>query len=145
MQNTWKSHEFFKWLMNLNCYGIFMVFRIRPWNISRFFTVCKFMGHEHPLNGKFLMAMKILKVLFWPFHSIFMAHEMYFVPGPLTFLWVKVMAKWYEENGSKNPLKVSHFKNYAYLNLSHCAFYLTYKSLDIQFTTKTNWSINLLS
>ena len=74
-----------------------------------------------------------------------MAHEMFFVTGPLTFSWVKVMAKWYHENGIKTPLKVSHFKNYAYLNLSHCAFYLTYKSLDIQFTTKTNWSINLLS
>ena len=41
-----------------------------------------------------------------------MAHEMYFVPGPLTFSWVKVMAKWYHENGIKTPLKVNHFKNY---------------------------------
>ena len=54
-----------------------------------------------------------------------MAHEMYFVTGPLTFSWVKVMAKWYHENGIKTPLKVNHFKNYVYLNLSHCAFYLT--------------------
>ena len=30
-----------------------------------------------------------------------MAHEIYFVPGPLTFSWVKVMAKWYHENGIK--------------------------------------------
>ena len=43
-----------------------------------------------------------------------MAHEVYFVPGPLTFSWVKVMAKWYHENGIKTPLKVNHFKNYAY-------------------------------
>ena len=64
---------------------------------------------------------------------------MYFVTGPLTFSWVKVMAKWYHENGIKTPLKVNHFKNYAYLKI-----FLTVLS-DIQFTTKTNWSINLLS
>ena len=44
-----------------------------------------------------------------------MAHEMYFVTGPRIFSWVKVMAKWYHENGIKTPLKVSHFKNYAYI------------------------------
>ena len=77
-----------------------------------------------PLTENFQWAMKILRVLFWPFHSIFMAYEMYFVPDPPTFSWVKVMAKWYHENGIKTPLKVHHFKNYAYLNLSHSAFYL---------------------
>ena len=41
-----------------------------------------------------------------------MVHEMYFVPGPLTFSWVKVMAKWCHENGIKIPLKINHFKNY---------------------------------
>ena len=51
----------------------------------------KFKGHDYPIN----------RVLFWPFHSICMAHEMYFVPCPLTFSWVKVMAKWYHENGIK--------------------------------------------
>ena len=40
---------------------------------------------------------------------------MFFVTGPLTFSWVKVMAKWYHENGIKTP----------YPNLSPCAFYLT--------------------
>ena len=49
----------------------------------------------------------------------------YFVTGPLTFSWVKVMAKWYHENGIKTPLKVNYFKNYVYLNLSHCTFHLT--------------------
>ena len=41
-----KPWLFFGWLMNLTCYGIFMVFRKRPWNIniSRFFMVCKFMA-----------------------------------------------------------------------------------------------------
>ena len=53
-----------------------------------------------------------------------MAHEMYFVPRPLTFSWVKLMAKWYHENGIKTPLTVNHFKNYTYLNLSQCTFYL---------------------
>ena len=53
-----------------------------------------------------------------------MAHEMYFVPSPLTFSWLKLMAKWYHENRIKTPLKVDHFKNYAYLNLSQRAFYL---------------------
>ena len=51
-----------------------------------------------------------------------MAHEIYFVPGPLTFSWVKVMAKWYHENGIKTHKKVNHLKNYAYLNLPQCAF-----------------------
>ena len=53
-----------------------------------------------------------------------MAHEMYFEACPLTFAWVKLMAKWYHEDDIKTPLKVNHFKNYAYLNLSHCSFYL---------------------
>ena len=53
-----------------------------------------------------------------------MAHEMYFVTGPLTFLWVKAMAKWYHENGVKTPLKVNNVKNDVYLNLSQCAFCL---------------------
>ena len=51
---------------------------------------------------------------------------MYFVTGPLTFSWVKVMAKWYHENGIKTPLKVNHFKNYAYLNLSPPVCFLSY-------------------
>ena len=38
-----------------------------------------------PLMGNFFRVMKILRVLFWPFHIIFMAHEIYFVPGPLAF------------------------------------------------------------
>ena len=53
-----------------------------------------------------------------------MTHEMYFVPCLLTFSWVKLMAKWYLENGIKTLLKVNHFENYAYVNLSQCAFYL---------------------
>ena len=32
----------------------------------------------------------------------------------MTFSRVKVMAKWYHENGIKTPLRVNHFKNYAY-------------------------------
>ena len=32
----------------------------------------------------------------------------------MTFSRVKVMAKWYHENGIKTPLRVYHFKNYAY-------------------------------
>ena len=39
-----------------------------------------------------------------------MAHVMYFVPGPLTFSWVKVIAKWYHENRIKTPLKVNHLQ-----------------------------------
>ena len=27
----------------------------KAWNISRFFMVCKFMGHDYPLNGEFVM------------------------------------------------------------------------------------------
>ena len=54
--------------------------------------------------------MKILCALFRRFHSIFMAHVMYFVPGPLTFSWVKVIAKWYHENRIKTPLKVNHLQ-----------------------------------
>ena len=86
----------------------------------------QFNGMENSwvINGEFLMGHEDLRVLFWPFHHIFLAHEMYFVPCPLTFSWVKLMAKWYHENGIKTPLKVNHFKNYAYLNLSQCAFYL---------------------
>ena len=56
-----------------------------------------------------------------------MAHEMYFVPRLLIFSWVKLMAKWYLENGIKTPLKVNHFENYAYANLSQCAVYLILK------------------
>ena len=56
------------------------------------------------------------------------------------------MAKWYHENGIKTPLKVNHLKNYAYLNLSQCAFYLISKNI-FRYTiyNQTNWSINLLS
>ena len=56
-----------------------------------------------------------------------MAHEMHFVPGALTFSWVKVMAKWYHENGIKTPLKVNHLKNYVYLNLSHSALSILHR------------------
>ena len=42
-----------------------------------------------------------------------MAHEVYFVPGHDIFTGL-VMAKWYHENGIKTPLRVNHFKNYAY-------------------------------
>ena len=34
------------------------------------------MGQDYPLNGEFLMGHE---------DSIFMAHEIYFVPGPLAF------------------------------------------------------------
>jgi len=53
------------------------------------------MGHDYPLNGEFLMDHEDSQSTFLTFsqhHSIFMAHEMYFVPRPLTFSWVKVMA-----------------------------------------------------
>ena len=38
-----------------------------------------------------------------------MAHEMYFVPGPKTFPWVKVMAKWYLEMALK-PIESQSFQ-----------------------------------
>ena len=76
------------------------------------------MGHDYPLNGEFLMGHEDSQSTFLTFS------QMYFVPCPLTFSCVKLMAKWYHENGIKTPLKVNHFKNYAYLNLSKCAFYL---------------------
>ena len=56
---------------------------------------------------------------FMTFHSIFMAHEMAFVLGPLKFSWVKVMAKWYHENGIKTPLKVNHSETRLTLILFH--------------------------
>ena len=49
------------------------------------------MGHDYPLNGEFLMGHEDSQSPFLTFSQHFMAHEMYFVPRPLTFSWVKVM------------------------------------------------------
>ena len=48
----------------------------------------KIHGSWLPLNGEFLMGHEYSQSAFLTFsqhHSIFMAHEMYFVPRPLTF------------------------------------------------------------
>ena len=63
---------------------------------------------------------------------------MCFVPCPLIFSWVKLMAKWYHENGIKTPLKVNHLKTMLTLifpNVLSILFRKIY--LGIQFTTKT--------
>ena len=51
----------------------------------------KFMSNDYPLNREFLMGHEDSQSTFLAF-SQHLAHEMYFVPRPLTFSWVKVMA-----------------------------------------------------
>ena len=83
--------------MNFTCYGVLMVFN--------------FMGHDYPLDGGILMGHEDFQSTFTTFSQHFYCHEMAFVLGPLTFSWVKVIAKWYHENCIKTLLKVNHSKS----------------------------------
>ena len=48
------------------------------------------MGHDYPLDEEFLMGHECSQSTFLTFSQHFYGHEMYFVPSPLTFSWVKV-------------------------------------------------------
>ena len=44
-------------------------------NSWRFNGLQKFMAHEYPINGEFLMGHEFFLLLSCPFNSIFMVHE----------------------------------------------------------------------